>query len=203
MSGVDVGGHSDYEYFGGLVALAGPLSQSGPLVRIWTDRLSYDFLQGTRKVQAHGWGQSASLGYQLIYGDGSLAGYVGIDHRDTSMPSDIASREKGSQTGARLEADWFQRLTPTLKADVIGSLVTGTLDYWTRARVLYETPFQGVAVGPEVTWQGSPDYDAHRFGLGAELPVGRVVKATFDVGFEKISHSNGTAYGGLGLSVPF
>jgi hypothetical protein len=203
LTGVDVGGHSTYEYVGGIAALAGPLSQSGPLVRLWSDHLTYSFLSGTTKVNANSWGESGSLGYQFVYATGLIAGYAGIDHSDTTMPSTIMSREKGSNTNARLEADWFQQLPHNLRTDEIGSLVTGTVDYWTRARLLYQTAFCGIAVGPETIWQGNPDYNAHRFGLAADAPVGSIVKATVDFGYEKISRVNSSGYGGVSLSVSF
>ncbi|MGO8913134.1 MAG: cellulose biosynthesis protein BcsS [Bradyrhizobium sp.] len=203
LTGVDVGGHSTYEYVGGIAGLAGPLSQSGPLVRLWADHLTYDFTSGTTKVTAKSWGENASLGYQFVYATGLVSGYAGINSRTTTMPTAIVSREKGSKTNARLEADWFQQLPYNLRTDAIGNLVTGTGDYWTRARLLYQTNLIGIAVGPETIWQGNPDYKVHRFGLAAEAPLCSAAKATVDFGYEKNSHFSSDGYGGAHISVMF
>ncbi|SRR5579883_2484204 len=202
LTGIDVGGHSVYGYVGGVAGLAGPLTQSGPLARLWVDHLSYDFASGTRKVTARGFGESASGGYQWVYASGLISGYAGISQRNTSVPAGVTSREKGSKTEARFEADWFQQLSGNLKSEVIASLVTGTADYWARARLWYRTPMK-IAVAPEFVYLGNPDFKAHRFGLAVQAPVASTVKATVDAGYEKNSHFAGGAYGGLALSIPF
>jgi Cellulose biosynthesis protein BcsS len=202
LTGVDVGSHSTYIYAGGVAGLMGPLSQSGPLVRVWADHLSYQFKSGSTRVMARGWGQSVSLGYQFVYATGLVSAYAGVSHRETTVPAGVTSRSKGSKTEARLETDWFQQLSDDLSSHVIGRLVTGTANYWARGRLWYQTPVK-IAVAPEITWQGNPDYKAHRFGMAARTPVGRTVSATIDAGYEKNSHFAGGAYGGLSLSIRF
>lgn len=202
LTGIDVGGHSVYGYAGGVAGLA-PLTQSGPLVRLWADHLSYDLNSGARKVTARGFGENASVGYQWVYaGNSSLAGYAGVNHRNTTVPAGVASREKGSKTNARVEADWFQQLTDNLNSHIIASLVTGTVDYWVRARLWYQTPMK-IAFAPEFVYLGNPDFKAHRFGAAAQASITSAVKATIDAGFEKNSHFPNGAYGGFALSVLF
>ena len=201
LSGVDGGAHSFYGYAGGFAALDGNIDQSGPFIRLWADYLTYEFFSGPTKVDADSVGVSASVGYQYVHSSGAVSGYLGVETRNTILSPDVSAATKGVRTGARMELDASQRLTEDLSADAIGSFLTNTNDYWTRARLLYKV-HDAIALGPETVWQGNAVYSAYR--IGAAFVGGQFfnsVTVTIDAGYEKNRSLSPGGYAGLSLGV--
>jgi len=203
LTGVDVSNHSLYGYAGAIATLKGGSGDSGPLVRLWWDRLTYDFMGAPGKVDANSWGESASLGWQRTHASGMVSGYVGVDARNTTLTPSVSSRSAGEHTGARFELDVDQRFCSDWRFNGIGSFVTGSDDYWARGQWLYALK-GGLAAGPETVWMGNPDYDAHRFGVAlAGVPIYKSLKASIDAGYDKNSNEPAGAYGSVGLTASF
>jgi cellulose biosynthesis protein BcsS len=203
LTGVDVSAHSLYGYAGAIATLKGGADESGPLVRVWWDRLTYDFQGAPGKVDASSWGDSASLGWQHAYASGMVSGYAGIDSRNTKLTPSVASKSAGEHTGARFELDVDHRINGDWRFNQIGSYVTANADYWTRTQLLHALK-DGLVVGPEMIWMGNPDYDAHRFGAAVMgIPIYKSLKAAIDAGYDKNSSEPAAAYGSLSLAASF
>ena len=203
LSGVDGGAHSFYGYAGGIAALDGNIDQSGPLVRLWADYLTYEFFSGPTKVDADSVGVSVSAGYQYFHSSGVVSGFLGVETRNTVLSPDVSAATKGVRTGARMEVDAIQRLTQDLTADAIGSFLTNTNDYWTRARLLYKA-HDSFALGPETIWQGNAVYNAYRIGAAfVGGPIFGSVTVTIDAGYEKNENLSPGGYAGLSVGVTF
>jgi hypothetical protein len=203
LTGVDVSNHALYGYGGAIATIKGGPGDSGLLVRLWWDRLTYDFIGAPGRVDANSWGESASLGWQQAIPSGMLSGYVGIDARNTTLTPGVSSRSAGEHTGGRFELDLDRRFCTDWRFDGIGSFVSGSDDYWTRGQLLYALK-GGLAVGPETVWMGNPDYDARRFGVAlAGVPLYKSLKAAIDAGYDKNSNEPAGAYGSVSLAAAF
>jgi cellulose synthase/poly-beta-1,6-N-acetylglucosamine synthase-like glycosyltransferase len=201
LAGTDQSTTSSYVYAGSIISLSGNLAQSGPLLRIWADRLNYDYTTNGQRINAASWGEDLAAGYQHVSGQNVLSGYVGIDDRTTALFPAVSSRIAGTRTGARAEVDADQTIAGPLAINAVASYVTGSAEYWSRAQLLYRLGGT-LRLGPEATWQGDPDYHGSRIGATlAGISLGKL-SLGLNGGSQRINGAAG-GYGSVSLSAAF
>lgn len=200
LGGTDISPVSTYTSLGVIASLSGNLNASGPIARIWGDRLTYDFNNNGMRIGAVSWGHSLSLGYEFKDRSGFESVYGGVDSRTTNLSPLVASTTEGSHTGARFELDAFRDLSSEIHANIIGSYATSDDEYWTRAELL--TGAAGKAqFGPAIVVQGNPDYHGFRSGLALEnLRFTAHLGAALTMGYQNMNGGSGI-YTGLSLSL--
>lgn len=198
LAGTDVSSVSTYTSVGAIVSLDDDLQKTGPLLRLWGDRLTYDFNSDGERVGVLCWGESASFGYQWREPGGLVSAYAGVDDETTALAPAVSSPTAGTHIGSRFELDVDRNAAPNMTVGLIGSLVTATHDYWTRVQVLERVGM--VQLGPEAVWQGNPDYHGSRVGLAAgDVGLGRSVRLSLSGGLQTLN-GNSSAYSDLSLS---
>lgn len=202
LTGVDVSEHSDYVYLGGVAQLDHPSDQSGALAKLWIYHLNYDYLDAKKKIDASADGEQVSLGYQWIRPTGLISVYLGIGSRDTRLPHNVNSSQKGRLTGAIAEIDLNQDLGGDLVFGGIFSYSERSKDYWNRFRLM-DKMSSGLRLGPELILQGSPDYSASRLGLAMSgINLGKF-SLEGSVGYTKTEGIRGGGYAGINAAYPF
>lgn len=184
VTGVDHSSTSSYAHAGAIRKVGGTFNESGPVVRVWGDRLTYHFDANERAVEASSYGGNASLGYRWASPASSFALYGGVDLRHTGFSIPLDRPNRGLHLGARMQAEGRHRIGD-LAVDGIAVFVTGTNEYWTRAgAVRYLSEW--ISIGPEIVHQGSATYESRRLGLQFNgLPMGGGIRMSINGGVEK------------------
>jgi hypothetical protein len=200
LAGTDVSPTSTYTSIGLIASFNGDLGKSGSVVRLWGDRLTYDFQSGGTRIGATSWGQSISLGYQWVDKNGFETAYAGYDNRTTDLSPVVPSQTLGTKDGARFEVDTTRAFGSLLHASAIGSLTTATHDYWTRVEILTGASTHAM-FGPLFVLQGNPDYHGFRSGFTLEnMRLTSHIATALAVGTQRINGAAGV-FTSLSLSV--
>ncbi len=181
---------SNSSAFGAVTATIAPvntLTESGPRVRLQnvTGVYSYPDTANGRTVRGFQEEVSALFGYEWIWQQAAIAGYIGFNvrHNELSIP-DPGNPVVGTGVGAKIAADIY--LNPT-----VDTLFAANASYSTLFRAYYARVRAGVAVadgvfiGPEATFLGDAFFNQWR--VGAHL-------TGFLVGPVKFSLGAGYAY---------
>lgn len=176
--------------FGSLTATIAPvgtLLESGPRVRLQGVAGTYSYpgaavRQTVTGVQQEG---TALLGYEWIWQQAALAGYIGMNVRSNELSIlDPGNPVVGTGIGVKVAADLYVTPTENTMLAVNASYSTLFNAYYARARAGFAvTP--GVYIGPEVTLLGDDFFNGWRAG-------GHVTG--FSVGPMKFSLGAGYAY---------
>jgi cellulose synthase (UDP-forming) len=205
LAGVEGGSDNAYYAYAGAIV---PLRSADALgrgwaQRYWVDRLGYDFESAGTRIRATAPGLSAALGYQGRTGDWQWSAYAGAVHRNTTLTPDLPdAAARGSQTAGLVSAEAGRSFDGGWR---LGAIVNATIapdSYWTRLRLLHTVA--GFAVGPELVWQGDPDYRQVKTGLTVEnLRVGDRFTLSVKLGVSKTQGLASGAYGGIEIARRF
>jgi hypothetical protein len=208
FTGVDVANNSWHAYLGGVTALSGQdiTTQDGWLARVAAGYGEYEYGRPGILSDVDGDGTTVDLmaGYGFNLGQGARASvYLGgnYQHHDLS-PDDPLNEVEGGEGGVKGQLEFRFAPVDHVGVNAIGSYSTAFDTYWSRLDVGYN--FGGFSVGPEVSFFGNEEFNAHRFGAR----VGDI-----DFGFANLALHGGWAnsdredgdggYGGLDFSKLF
>ncbi len=170
VAGIGGGPDNLHAYQGVIWTPLSELSQSGPVVRIWSK--SYRFFystnlpgRGTTQIAATGAGVEAEAGYQLAGTHARVAVLAGVAWRDhVLIPADPFSSLEEARFGFSATIDGSLSLTRTMGVMGNASYLTGFNQYWTQLQPYWQAP-GGWKIGPQITAAGGLDYSYGRGGL--------------------------------------
>ncbi|MDR7037748.1 hypothetical protein J2X36_002499 [Methylobacterium sp. BE186] len=176
---------SNSSAFGALtttIAPAGALVESGPRVRLQAIAGTYSYPGATAGSRVRGDQQEGSVlaGYEWIWDQAALAGYVGFNVRNNELSIlDPRNPVVGTGVGAKVAADLW--LNPTQNTLFAANASYSTLfsAYYVRAKAGFMVA-DGVFVGPEGTLLGDAYFNQWR--LGAHLTGFTVGPMKFSLG---------------------
>ena len=198
LAGAEYADAAYYTYAG--LVLPGPGRQNGRgfLQRYWLDSFGYEYLGGPGRVEASAWGAEASLGYGASSASGWWSVWLGIRHTDTDLtPDDPSAEARGSQTGAKVQAEFERALSSAWRFGAMGSYANQQNGYWGRARLMYgPTPVR--AYGVEVVANGNDEADSTATGLVFTVrPAESKLTVTLKAGYRFQDDDYDGAYGGV------
>jgi hypothetical protein len=204
LAGAEYADAAYYTYAG--VVLPGPGRENGRglLQRYWIDRFGYEYLGGPGRVEASAWGVEAALGYGASSSSGWWSMWLGIRHTDTDLtPDDRSAAARGSQTGAKVQAEFEHALAPAWRFGAMGSYANQQNGYWGRARLTYD-PTPARAYGIEVVANGNDEADSIATGLVLTLrPAANKVTVSLKAGYRFQDDDYDGAYGGVEFGYGF
>ncbi|WP_137389757.1 cellulose biosynthesis protein BcsS [Rhodoligotrophos defluvii] len=207
----------------GLIALPmGTFDDTGPIIRVWAKTFAFKYrtdlidpnvvLPPIKDVviNSQAYAVEVESGYQLAFGQGRLAGFVGASYRHYTMsPKDPGSDLAGDHYDLKLALDGaIGAPTGGWGVGFNGSYVTGVEEYWAQLRPRYRWP-SGMEIGLDLAGFGGRGYDYGRAGLfvggfdltewGAEATyLSGEVGGQIDIGLDDPS-----AYGAVHVGVRF
>ena len=191
---------SDYYFsLGTIIPLPGSTLGNGWMQRYWADTFTYSYLSGPQEIRADVWGAEAMLGYAASRPGLSGALYLGGRYSNAHLsPDDPSSELNGNQLFGKAQAEGNVSFTQRLRGEGIVSYLFDLDGYWTRARLLY-TLDKSMFVGPELIFQGDPNYTARKLGVAlGGIQVLPKTWITFKAGYRWQSGQN-AVYGGVEL----
>lgn len=170
-----------YAYLGTILPLPGNNRLGdGWVQRYWLDLVGYNYKKDEERIDANARGLEAAIGYQKSPQWGSWGVYLGLRYQNTSLsPFDPDSKVRGNQLLPKVQAEitvpfassWqFSGIasyipTATDLRTNVSAMDTRSIDgYWFRVRVL-KTLANTHVVGPELIFQGDPNYNATKIGV--------------------------------------
>lgn len=189
---------------GATAAVAGTMTQSGARVRVEAMAGTYEYKAGSgqtiRGDQVEG---SALAGYEWIWREAKLAGYVGLSVRNTTLSAyDPGNEVVGTSFGGKLALDFYARPTERTMVSAYGSFTSNDRAYYGRAKFGYQVG-DGFYVGPEAAVLGNDFYN--QFRIGAHLTGLRLgaIQASLSAGYQYDRDQKGGAYGSLDVRAQF
>ncbi|WP_407068098.1 cellulose biosynthesis protein BcsS [Methylobacterium crusticola] len=142
-----------------------PLQESGARIRLQGIAGTYTYPtttnQRVRGVQEEG---SAMFGYEWIWREAALGGYVGFNVRNNSLSiPDPRNPVVGTGVGLKTALDFYAQPTARTMVAAYGSYSTLFDAYYARFRAGYMVT-DGVYVGPEATFLGDAFFNQWRAG---------------------------------------
>ena len=192
-----------YSYTGLIVAGARDERGRGFTQRYWLDRYGYEYEGGPGLVQADVWGAEAALGYGGASTDGWWNVSLGARYTDTDLdPDDPAASARGSQIGAKVQAEIEHAISPEWRVGAIASYASQQSGYWGRVRLMHSSaPTR--AIGFEFVASGNDEADSTATGLVfTARPAESRWSATVRAGYRFQDVGDG-AYGGLEFGYAF
>jgi hypothetical protein len=192
-----------YSYTGLIVTGARDQQGRGFMQRYWLDRYGYEYEGGPGLVQADVWGAEAALGYGGASTDGWWNVSLGARYTDTDLdPDDPTASARGSQIGAKVQAEIEHAIAPQWRDGAIASYASQQDGYWGRVRLMHSsTPTR--AVGVEFVASGNDEADATATGLVfTAKPADGRWSVSVRAGYRFQDVGDG-AYGGLELGYAF
>lgn len=151
----------------GTMALTDNLRESGARARVEALAGSYDYkikesAQHVRGNQIEG---SALVGYEWIWRNAALAGYVGLNVRDNQLSVfDPDNSVVGTAAGLKAVVEGYANPTANTMVSAYGSYSTAHHAYYGRLKSGFALSGQ-TFVGPEVTFLGDDFFNQWRVGL--------------------------------------
>lgn len=189
---------------GGTAALNGTLRESGARVRVEALAGTYEYRAASgAKVQGDQVEGAALAGYEWIWREAKLAGYVGLAVRNTALSiADPNNQVAGSSFGLKTAVDFYARPTDKTMVSAYGSFTTNDKAYFTRLKAGYRIG-DGLYVGPEVAFLGNDFYNQMRFGVHLTgLQLGPI-QASISAGYQYDREQKGGAYGAVDVRAQF
>lgn len=204
LGGFQVATRAPYAYLGTILPLPGQNLGNGWTQRYWLDGFGYEYDSGVNLIQATAFGLDAMIGRVASSEQGYGAVYLGARVQSTNTsPNDPGNPADGTNLGLKAQIEGEHALDRTWRINGIANYTTNTSDYWMRGRLLRGLE-SGRFVGPEVIYQGNPDY--HLVGIGVVLggirPAGGALSFSVKGGYQNTS-TGGGAYGGIELVYPY
>ncbi|SFU68315.1 Cellulose biosynthesis protein BcsS [Methylobacterium sp. 174MFSha1.1] len=146
--------------------LAGSPSQSGPRVRVEAIAGTYSYPGQAVASRVTGYQQegSAMAGYEWVWRDAALAGFIGFNVRSNQLSVvDPGNPVVGTGIGLRVAANFYANPTDRTMVSAYGSYSTKFNAYYSRLRVGYMVA-DGVYIGPEALFLGDDFFRQYRIG---------------------------------------
>lgn len=150
----------------GTFATEGTLLQSGPRIRVEGVAGTYSYPGRDVGQRVTGYQQEGALtgGYEWIWRDAALAGFVGFNVRSNQLSIlDPGNPVVGTGVGAKIAANFYARPTENTMVSAYGSYSTQFSAYYSRFRVGYMVA-DGVYIGPEAMFLGDNFFNQYRIG---------------------------------------
>ncbi|MEH3117669.1 MAG: cellulose biosynthesis protein BcsS [Methylorubrum populi] len=147
-------------------SLGSPPTVSGARVRVEGAAGTYSYPGQAVGARVTGYQQegSALAGYEWIWRDAALAGYVGFNVRSNQLSiSDPGNPVVGTGIGLKVAGNFYATPTDRTMVSAYGSYSTKFNAYYSRFRVGYMVA-DGVYVGPEALFLGDDFFRQYRFG---------------------------------------
>jgi hypothetical protein len=189
---------------GGTAAIAGSLKESGIRAKVEALAGTYEYRTSAgAKVQGDQVEGAALLGYEWIWREAKLAGYVGLAVRNTSLSiADPANPVVGTTYGLKSAVDFYARPTEKTMVSAYGSFTTNDRAYFTRFKAGYRIA-DGLYLGPEVSFLGNSFYNQWRVGAHLTgLQLGPI-QASLSAGYQYDREQKAGAYGAVDLRAQF
>lgn len=189
---------------GGTAAINGSLKESGARAKVEALAGTYEYRTNAgAKVQGDQVEGAALLGYEWIWREAKLAGYVGLAVRNTSLSiADPANPVVGTSYGLKTAVDFYARPTDKTMVSAYGSFTSNDRAYFTRFRAGYRVG-DGVYIGPEASFLGNDFYNQWRVGAHLTgLQLGPI-QASLSAGYQFDREQKGGAYGAVDLRAQF
>ncbi|WP_298952750.1 cellulose biosynthesis protein BcsS [uncultured Methylobacterium sp.] len=147
------------------IAPFGPLDRSGARIRLQGLAGVYTYpSQGGKRVQGQQEEGSGMVGYEWIWQQAALAGYIGFNVRSNSLSiADPNNPVQGTGVGLKTALDFYAQPSTRTMVAAYGSYSTLFHAYYARLRAGYMVT-DGVYVGPEVTFLGDDYFNQWRVG---------------------------------------
>lgn len=171
----------------GTFATEGTLLQSGARLRVEGVAGTYSYPGQGVGQRVTGYQQEAALsaGYEWIWRDAALAGFVGFNVRSNQLSIlDPGNPVVGTGVGAKFAANFYARPTENTMVSAYGSYSTQFNAYYSRFRVGYMVA-DGVYVGPEAMFLGDNFFNQYRIGAHLTGFSFGPVKMAVGVGYVK------------------
>lgn len=196
--------NSVFANIGGTAAVNGTLGDSGVRAKVeaLVGRFEYRANAGAT-VQGEQVEGAALLGYEWIWREAKLAGYVGLAVRNTSLSITDPSNPAGGTTyGLKSAIDFYARPTDTTMVSAYGSFTTNDKAYFARLKAGYRLG-EGIYIGPEAAVLGNDFYNQWRVGAHLSgLQLGPV-QASLSAGYQFDRAHGAGAYGAVDLRAQF
>lgn len=204
LAGVETSPDNSYAYTGVLMPAFGGNLGEGFIQRYWLDRVSYRYDSDGRTIEAEAPGAEGALGYVSPTSRGSLTGLLGILYRDTRLrPDDPGSAARGGQWRIKAQVESTQHLQGDLELGLTGSYIFGQQGYWARAR-LGHVFGSGRRAGPELVFQGDPDYQVTQAGVFLTgLRITPAIQAGLKAGIRSQRDKDSRSYFGVEILALF
>ena len=189
---------------GATAAVAGTLRDSGMRVRVegLAGRYEYRAASGT-KVAGEQVEAAAMAGYEWIWREAKLAGFVGLSVRNTTLSiPDPGNPVVGTSFGLKSAIDFYARPTDRTMVSAYGSFSTNDKAYFARLKGGYEIA-SGLYLGPEVAVLGNDFYNQWRVGGHLTGMQFGPVQASLSAGYQYDRELKGGAYGALDVRAQF
>lgn len=158
---------SQFAIVGSTIAVDGrTLAQTGTRLRLEGLAGTYAYADPATGQQIHGQQFQGGLlvGYEKIYKNASIAGYVGVDIRDNSLSTaDINNSTVGTTAGVKAVAEAYLQPTDLTMFSAYASYSTAHDAYYARVRAGYRV-FDNGYMGPELTFLGDEYFGQSRIG---------------------------------------
>lgn len=196
--------NSVFANVGGTAATAGTLRESGVRAKVEALTGAYEYrTDAGAKVRGEQVEGAALLGYEWIWREAKLAGYVGLAVRNTSLSiTDPSNPVVGTSYGLKSAIDFYARPTEKTMVSAYGSFTTNDKAYFVRVKAGYRLG-EGIYIGPEVAALGNDFYDQRRVGAHLSgLQLGPV-QASLSAGYQFDRELGAGAYGAVDLRAQF
>ncbi|NEU11890.1 cellulose biosynthesis protein BcsS [Methylobacterium sp. BTF04] len=150
----------------GTMATEGTLLESGPRIRVEGVAGTYSYPGRDVGKRVTGYQQEGALsgGYEWIWRDAALAGFIGFNVRSNQLSIvDPGNPVVGTGVGAKVAANFYARPTENTMFSAYGSYSTQFNAYYARVRLGYMVA-DGVYVGPEALFLGDNFFNQYRIG---------------------------------------
>lgn len=166
---------SNSSAFGSTTVTVAPSDQSGVRFRAEGVVGSYRYLSGTTTVRGGQQEGSLLAGYELVWRDAALAGYVGLNVRNNTLSiSDPNNPVIGTDLGVKAAVNFYATPTDNTYVSAYGSYTSTFNAYYARLRGGVMVA-DGVYVGPEALLLGDDFFRQWRVGAHvAGLSMGPV-----------------------------
>ena len=160
---------SNSSAFGSITVTAAPLgpgTQSGARIRVEGLAGTYSYPGQAVATRVTGYQQEGSLlaGYEWIWRDAALAGFIGFNVRSNQLSvPDPGNPVVGTGVGLKVAANFYATPTDRTMVAAYGSYSTKFNAYYSRFRVGYMVA-DGAYIGPEVLFLGDDFFRQYRIG---------------------------------------
>jgi hypothetical protein len=186
-------------------AITTPLTFSGPRYRIEGGGGTYSYISGATGSQINGTQFYGSFlgGYEKVWNSGSVAGYLGVDARNTTLSApDPSNTTAGTAVGIKAVAEFYLKPWDKTMLSGIASYATDHNTFYGNLRAGYDLFGYGY-LGPEFTVLSDTSYRQLRVGAYYSAPKLYGVQFGVGAGVVSDSRTQSGAYGTLSARFGF
>lgn len=189
---------------GGTAAIGGSLRESGARIRVEALAGTYEYRADSgAKVRGEQIEGAALAGYEWVWREAKLAGFVGLSVRNTSLSvADPANPVVGTSYGLKGALDFYARPSERTMVQAHGSFSTNDMAYFGRVKAGYRLS-GNIYLGPEVAVLGNDFYN--QFRIGAHLTGLQLgpIQASLSAGYQYDREQKSGVYGAVDVRAQF